>query len=455
MPAAAGLRQADAREQPAPAREVRTAFLRVVDRSTRQPLSGVALTVSIDGKVVEERLTDDSGRIAIPLPAAKFDRLCVAARKDGLAPMKVYLRGFPAPPLEIPRSYTLAMQGATSIGGVVRDQAGQPLEGAAVTVSERGSRSGAREVLDLDGVSARSNGQGRWHIDLLPAGFDLRRLRVTFAHPDYYSPFEFSGFQPDATPEQLRSHGGVTVMYRGITVAGRVLDRAGRPIAGASVRLGDRALSPSTTTAADGGFRFRKARAGQSFLTVEAVGYAPEARPLHVRDGLPAIEFQLSPGRTIRGQVLDSIGKPLGRAYVGISRWNGPQTLNWRSQSDADGRFAWVGAPGDQFTLLAFKDGYRQAELTIEPADREAVFKLAVPSPLRILGTVSDAETGQPIETFRVLSSTGPFFVQMAEAAATHVGGRYLFDDVAHGPVLPNPDRGQGISAGSIPGISA
>ena len=88
------------------------------------------------------------------------------------------------------------------------------------------------------------------------------------------------------------------------------------------------------------------------------------------------------------------------------------------------------GAPGDQFTLLAFKDGYRQAELTIEPADREAVFKLAVPSPLRILGTVSDAETGQPIETFRVLSRTGPFFVQMAEAAATHVGGRYLFDDV-------------------------
>ena len=66
-------------------------FFRVVDESTRQPLPGVTLKVWIDGKDVRQHVTDESGRILIPLPQASFDRLVVTARMEGMAPMKVYL----------------------------------------------------------------------------------------------------------------------------------------------------------------------------------------------------------------------------------------------------------------------------------------------------------------------------------------------------------------------------
>ena len=82
---------AAAQQESGTAREVGTVFFRVVDRSTKQPLPGVTLKVFIDGKAVREHKTDESGRLVIPLPREKFNRVTVTARKGGLAPMKVYL----------------------------------------------------------------------------------------------------------------------------------------------------------------------------------------------------------------------------------------------------------------------------------------------------------------------------------------------------------------------------
>ena len=50
------------------AREVGTVFFRVVDQKTKQPLSGVTLKVWINGKIAREHITDESGRMVIPLP---------------------------------------------------------------------------------------------------------------------------------------------------------------------------------------------------------------------------------------------------------------------------------------------------------------------------------------------------------------------------------------------------
>ncbi len=424
---------ADAQQDGATAREVGTVFFRVVDRSTKQPLPGVSLTVSINGKVRSQHVTDESGRLVIPLPGGKIDRLSVTARKDGLAPMKVQLRGSGAAEREIPRTYALAMGPATSIGGIVRDDLGQPIEGVWVTIPEVSLLEGGREIPDLAGVSARTDREGRWHIDLIPADFDLGDLQFTFSREGFLSEVDSSRYQPKATPEQLRSRSGVMVLARGVSISGRVLNQEGRPIAGASVGLGRRDWNRKTKTDDLGRFEFAAAAAAESLFTVEASGFAPEVRSVLLRDGLPPFEFRLGSGRAIRGSVADSQGRPLADANIAVDSRNGLQNLNWRTKSDAAGRFAWDTAPTFRVFLSAWKEGYRAVRLAIEPADKEVDFKLVAVSPLRIRGIVTDAATGRPIEAFTVVPSVHPGDILMLDFAKTHHGGRYVFAEAKNG----------------------
>ncbi len=432
------------------AREVGTVFFRVVDQEAKQPLSGVILKVWVDGKIDGQFTTDASGRIVIPMPRKAFNHLTVTARKDGLAPRKIQLRQAAAPEIEIPRSYTLVMAHSTSIGGIVRDEEGHPIEGVVVVPYETSPRDRARESIDLNDVSVRTDREGRWHIDLIPEGYDLGDLQWTFSHPDFVGSSDSSRFQPNATPKELRSQSGVTVLYRAVSVTGRVLNREGHPIAGASVRLGARFGDPTVKTGADGRFRFRNAPARERSLTVEAAGHAPETMSVRVHDGLPPIEFRLGPGRTIRGRVLDSQGRPLANAHVSASRWRGLQNLDWRSRTDSDGRFTWDGAPSDRVVLAAFKEGFRTAELSIEPSDKEAVLRLTPTSRLRIRGTVTDAVTGRPIESFTVVPNVEPGGILMLEEARTHHGGRYVFSDAQNG----QPYRVRIEAKGYLPAVS-
>jgi hypothetical protein len=126
-----------------------------------------------------------------------------------------------------------------------------------------------------------------------------------------------------------------------------------------------------------------------------------------VRDGLPPVEFRLGPGRTIRGHVVDSSGKPVGGAIVALAGWGGPPTLNWQAWTDAEGRFVWDGAPPGRFTVRVESDGYRAAEMPIEPSRDDPVLTLAISAPLRIRWTVADAATGREIESFRVVPGMG------------------------------------------------
>ena len=88
-------------------------------------------------------------------------------------------------------------------------------------------------------------------------------------------------------------------------------------------------------------------------LAVRAAGYAPELVSVKIRPGLPPVEFRLGPGRTIRGRVLDDRGRPVSGATVAAYRWRGHETLEWLSQTDAEGRFRWDDAPSDAVSLVA------------------------------------------------------------------------------------------------------
>ena len=419
--------QAERQNDPQGPRDVGTVFLRVVDRATKQPIRGVNLKVLINGNVTREHTTDDSGRFEIRLPTDNSESVTITAQRDGLVPIRVYLRGITARETEIPRSHTLAMEPGTSIGGIVRDEAGEPIEGVNVNLYENNQDDGARQVYDFRAITARSDQQGRWQIDLIPAGFDLGRLHFTFSHPEFLSSIDAVNNQPIATPKELRDKSAALVLHRGIVVNGRVLDRGGRPIAGATVRLDERLPgSKDVVTDTFGRFHIGNALPRETVLTAQATGYAPEMQPLKVQPGLTPVELRLGPGNTIRGRVVDREGHPIKGAIVGPLRWREHQTLEWRAETDALGRFRWDDAPSDAVSMSANKRGYSHSSVEITPSTKECVLTLS--RALLIRGSVTDAQTGRPIGTFTVVPSVqmnGNMTVWMPGFAKIYHGGRY------------------------------
>jgi hypothetical protein len=420
----AGVAQAERQNDEPPATdEVGTVFFRVVDKATKQPLRAVNLRVRINGKVAHEHKTDDMGQFRFRLPNQMIERATVTARRDGFVPMKVFLRNDGPSAAEIPRYYKLAMERGTSIGGIVRTEDGRPIEGVTVTFYDNSPEGAGREAYDFDELSARTDLDGRWQIDLIPAGLDLGRLHFTFSHPEFLSSVDAVNNQPSATPKELRSKSGVLVLRRGSAVSGRVLDRGGRPIAGARVRLGEHGRVSNAETDAFGRFHIKNAERRQTVVTAEAVGYAPEMQPVNVQSGLPELEIRLGPGKTIRGRVVDSQGRAIVGANVGAFNWRGRQTLAWRVATDDEGRFRWDNAPGDDVSVVASKPGYSSSEVTLSSAKTEHIVTLA--RGLLVRGTVVDADTGKAINAFTIVP--GVMSIWMPGFAKTRHGGRYEF----------------------------
>ena len=208
-----------------------------------------------------------------------------------------------------------------------------------------------------------------------------------------------------------------------------MLDAGNRPVAAAPVRLGDRFSTSfrQTRTDAAGEFRIANADPGGSSLTVQADGYSPEMKEVFVDAGLAPLEFRLKAGHTIRGRVVDQDGKPVAGAFVTVSRWRAGQTLDWQTLTDAAGRFRWDGAPGDGMLVSAGKREYgTTGDVPISPSDQETVITLARGTPLRIRGTVVDADTGKPIPSFRVVPAVmGGSPIWLLDQATPFRDGRY------------------------------
>ncbi len=400
-----------------------------MEKATKRPLPAVNLTVRINGKVTLEHTTDDSGRIEIRLPADESKSVTLSARRDGMVPIKLYLRHSVVRETEVPRFYTLAMEPGTSIGGTVRDEAGQAIEGVSITLYENKQDDGTRQAYDFPAITARSDREGRWRIDLIPEALELARLHFEFSHPEYLSSIDAINIQPIATPRELRGKSAVLVLRRGIAVDGRVLDHAGRPVAGATVRLGhDQPYSSTVKTDVSGRFHIGNALPRETVVTAQATGYAPEMQRVKVQPGLAPIELPLGPGNTIRGRVVDRAGHPIVGAIVGPSQWRGHQTLEWWVETDALGRFRWDDAPSDAVLMSASKRGYSNFGAEITASTTEHVLTLS--HALLIRGSVADAKTGRPIGTFTVVpsvESNANRIVWMLGFAKIHHGGRYEF----------------------------
>jgi protocatechuate 3,4-dioxygenase beta subunit len=209
------------------------------------------------------------------------------------------------------------------------------------------------------------------------------------------------------------------------SISGRVVDAAGNPIAGVSVK----ATSPYcpdgscwAQTDADGTYTISGLRAGSYYLFFSYWGLYPsqyyggtssyqEAKMLTVTagDALTGKNLTLLKGASISGRVVDASGKPIAGVFVyGLS-----SGFIASVQSEADGTYKIVDLPGGSYTLSFSSPGFdTQYFGGTSSAGLARVVKVALGS----------AVTGKNVTLFRSASISG----RVVDAAGNPIEGVFV-----------------------------
>jgi hypothetical protein len=310
----------------------------------------------------------------------------VFVRKEGYVPKAV------GASRDLPDEYTMKLERALSAGGVIINEAGDPVSGVAIRIQRADDYRSGEENVDFQLAIATSDPDGRWVYSYIPK--DYEELRFTLTHGDYAVTLPVV---PAAGVDLMNL---TLIMERGHTVTGRVTDDLGNPIIGADVRevtsVGYRRLSTRTD---DSGrftmagvwvqyerflsrasevsingipaFRGRLEGHGQAEveIAVQAKGYRSEARRIRLAGSTTVADFVLSEGHLFRGRVVCESGRPLAGAVVRTDTGNQGRRFHWQTVTDANGWFEWDSAPAEPVLFWFEAKGYAPLRDVLLSAD--------------------------------------------------------------------------------------
>jgi hypothetical protein len=383
----------------------------VVDAESRAPVVGAEVQILnyVDLKF-HPLATDEHGRVRVVYPFADDPQLSIEVRKEGYIPQRA--GWFDRKKEEPPRELTIALRHGVTIGGLVTDEAGHPIEGVTVvaTVDEHASGDRLTDPLGYEifyEVPFRTGPDGRWSTSSCPPL--ARKLSLQLNHPDYVSgggrTLGGSGRRvPDF--EGLRRQTDRQIMAKGVRVDGWVVDAESKPVPGARVVDSSRGLTflswlREATTDQKGHFHIHCMPGESMTMLVQVRGYQPVTRSFKARAGVQPVEFRLDPGKVMKGRVVDTAGKPIAGASVLMLNSARNRGIFLRTWTDMEGRFVWDSAPDHSVELTIGKPGYldiEQAPFTARDQEIEIVLKPALTVTIRVV----DAASGQPIVSFDV-----------------------------------------------------
>jgi RNA polymerase sigma-70 factor (ECF subfamily) len=218
--------------------------------------------------------------------------------------------------------------------------------------------------------STRSDDLGRFAFDAVAAGTYALGAIPLGTHDRPTTTLEVSeGVEP--APLTI-------VVPRGLSIAGRVVDRDGVPLA-ASVSFDpeddDVTTNADVETHGDGSYAAGGLAAGSYTLSVyphslwsddPTAPHWTRARLEHVAAGASDVEIVLGRAIQFRGRVVDSSGAPLANVEVVVRR-NADDPFRDSMITQADGRFGFWVAEGERFELDA------TANAAAEPVDPAAI----------------------------------------------------------------------------------
>lgn len=316
----------------------------------------------------------------------------------------------------------LALEPITTgtVRGTVRNASdGQPVAGATVTIGN---------------LSARSNAEGRFEIEQVPAGDMTARASLTL----------FEAGEAQLTVEAaavVDTEVRLTPITYG-TVSGKVVNaESGAPLENASVSAGRQ----SAQTNAAGEFELQRVAAGDISVLGSKAVHLDDSISISLAAGASeTVTLRLQPINwgTVTGVVTDAeSGQPLVNAEITV----GTQSI----RSDSAGSFRAEKVPAGALRVSSKMPAYEAGSVTTQlQADAEQDVQLAlVPIKIgNISGTVVDAKTGEPIAQARV--TTGRF------AAETDAAGGFGFESVAtgsNGVTAQHPDYANGSATAVVP----
>lgn len=320
---------------------------------------------------------------------------------------------------KLPDEVTLRLEAGIPIGGTVQDDAGHPLEGVAVLLfgsGYQGYSTGTGEASNHEypqvsraseeKPAAFTDSKGHWTFSHFPK--DLRSAEITLIRPDKsrqaFATERERNFTslPVVRLNALKDQSAQFTLRNGATVRGIVLDEAGQPLAGVSVKEGygayGRKLIAEFKTDDSGRFERQNRVPRQWIYTASAPGRATVSQVIDVGRTAPEVRIVLPPASPLVLRVKDSQGKPVAGARIQSALHQvEPQFLDWSGLTDAEGRVVWTNAPATEVNLSAsivelgahreFKakasDGQRELVLDPKAAERVKVRVEAVDSAAR------------------------------------------------------------------------
>jgi hypothetical protein len=341
-----------------------------------------------------------SGRVAIALPW-EVGRLEYGVEMPGFAPRwKIW-----SPAVTPLTPFTLQLAPAWSVGGVVVDSRGKPIEGARIRLI-KADFNRFETVETRFGQNCRTDAEGKWHYDSVPAS--PSEFKVEIDHPQF-APERRSLSRAEFGVDARGTAAARIVLEPGITVSGKVTDERGAPIPGALIRTRLQHALREAVTGADGVYQVRGCEPGISAFVASAKGRAMQVQEHWIGPEAAPVNFRLKRGGAVRIRVVDERGNPCPRArlhLLGQHRFADFEFDNLNREVGRDGRWEWREAPPEPIpAYVSFPSGGQSDSERITPRNEEYLFKL---SALTVSGTVVDRVTSQPVKRFRILEAIRP-----------------------------------------------
>lgn len=349
----------------------------------------------------------------------------------------------PAPPADLPIRLAPAVSDdpgpARFEGRVVSGATGRGVPGAELTFSRGGAAASVRAAPD-GSFRFDPPEDGRWLLAAVTAdGF------LPFAPEWGHSPVQLDA----RAGSQVR---GVEIhLVPAVELVGRVVDREGGPVAGASVRLlgavAETALVPIPdrfTSDARGEFRF--AAPEGAVLEARKDGFLPgraEVDWVAAASGRATVRLgpahrPLGPRAPISGRVVATGGAPVPGALVVAAverRFGGGGAPAAQAVANGDGRFTLADLDAGSYRLTARADGRAPASVRrVATGAKDVVLELGAGGRLR--GCVR-AAGGGPVAPFTVVVYARRTALELAAQRSMSIidpSGCWALDDLSPGP---------------------
>lgn len=345
----------------------------VVDKETREPIPDVKvrwIARDAHGNFGGRGVTGEAGDYVFELPSNKLPHLGTAIRMPGYIPMGTRWSG------TIPTNYTLEMERGVTIGGTVVDDAGKPVVGARVTLRVRCDTGRANAAYDIQGDWVKTEADGVWTYDRVPAGFTAVSMSV--ADPRYVS--GDGAARSDVKPEEALARGLVLTLRHGQTIGGVVTDANGRAVEGAAIHVATDTEADEADaglkTDRDGKFQVTVDPARRQRLVIAKEGLAPELiDPGTLKEADP-VKVALKAGEPLRLKLADPDGRPIAGAWILVTSWRGT-AFRESIQANAEGEIVWPSAPADEVQFDAIASGHQlRRALRVKPSPETQVITL-------------------------------------------------------------------------------